>query len=529
MNTFNERGIALILALMLMSVLSVLGASLMFLAQTETASSMNYRTMSQARYAAEAGVQKATNFLLDPTQYAAPTAADLLGPGCVRTTSPVTCGGQEVILSATTAKASNYPVPAVQAAYNAAGQGTMVSGNLSLTFGTYARLLALQSFEAYGGAPGVTETWEVVANGSLTGSPKATVQVLAMLETPKVPASSYGAFGTDIMCGALTFGGNVTVNSYDSGRLSGTTAPSVANGLTSAGGDVGTNGNLTINGSVDVGGQLYTPRTGIGACTNGANGAIDGLTEGGSATVEGGMVKLPAAISYPTPILPTYSGLADVSLSGGGTSTTTCGALGLTPGTSVEVAAGTKQCNVTGDTITINGSGLVLPSISLSSSVSLVLTARSPAAQYNVNSITLTGQATIGIAATSATQGAILGVIGQDATGAAIATPVKLTGGSQTAITGCAACSNYDASMLQLIYAGTGEIDLKGDTNAVMTIYAPNSTVQLTGNGDLYGSILAKRMAQTNGSTNIHYDRRLLHDFWVAGHPLVGTFSWQRY
>jgi hypothetical protein len=62
-----------------------------------------------------------------------------------------------------------------------------------------------------------------------------------------------------------------------------------------------------------------------------------------------------------------------------------------------------------------------------------------------------------------------------------------------------------------------------------MTVYAPNSTVQLTGNGDLYGSILAKRMAQTNGSTNIHYDRRLLHDFWVAGHPLVGTFSWQRY
>jgi len=301
MHTPHERGIALVLALMLMSVLSVLGASLMFLAQTETASSMNYRTMSQARYAAEAGVQKATNFLLDPAQYTAPTAADLLGPGCVRTTSPVTCGGQEVILSASTSKASNYPVLAVQTAYNAASQGTLVSGNLSLTFGSYARLLALQVFDSYGGGTGITETWEVVAEGGVTGSPKATVQVLALIETPKVPASSYGAFGTDTLCGALTFGGNVTVNSYDSSRLTGTTAPSVANGLTSSGGDVGTNGNLTINGSVDVGGQLYTPRTGIGACTNGANGAIDGLTEGGSATVEGGMVKLPAAISYPTP------------------------------------------------------------------------------------------------------------------------------------------------------------------------------------------------------------------------------------
>ena len=55
----NERGIALVLALFLMSALSVLAASLMFLSQTETYASMNYRMMSQARYAAEAGVQKA--------------------------------------------------------------------------------------------------------------------------------------------------------------------------------------------------------------------------------------------------------------------------------------------------------------------------------------------------------------------------------------------------------------------------------------------------------------------------------------
>ena len=52
-----------------MTALSVLGASLMFLSQTETYASLNYRVMSQARYAAEAGVQKAANFLLDPTQY----------------------------------------------------------------------------------------------------------------------------------------------------------------------------------------------------------------------------------------------------------------------------------------------------------------------------------------------------------------------------------------------------------------------------------------------------------------------------
>ena len=68
----SERGIALVLTLFLTSALTVLAASLMFLSQTETYASMNYRMMTQARYAAEASVQKASNFLLDSAQYTAP-------------------------------------------------------------------------------------------------------------------------------------------------------------------------------------------------------------------------------------------------------------------------------------------------------------------------------------------------------------------------------------------------------------------------------------------------------------------------
>lgn len=517
MHTHNERGIALVLALFLMSALSVLGASLMFLSQTEAYASMNYRMMSQARYAAEAGIQKASNFLLDPNQYLTPTVADLLGPGCVRTVSPVTCGGQEVILSASASKASNYPVAAMQTAYNAAGQGTLAAGNLTLTFGSYARLVALQQFDSYGGGQGVTETWEVVADGGLSGSPNATVEILALIETPKVPASSYGAFGTDTTCGALSFGGSVTVDSYDSSRLSGATVPAAANGLTNAGGDVGTNGNLTITGHADVGGKLYTPRTGVGACSNGAAGAI-ALTMGGSATVTGGMVQLPAAISYPSPTLPAQSTLPAVSVSAPGAGT--CALLGLT----------VANCVVSGSTITLDGHGLALslPSLSLTSSVNLKLTASSPATQYNFNSISLAGGSTIGIAATSSTQSAIIGIVGKDAAGAAIAIPVDLTGGSQVGVSGCASCSAFDASMLQMVYAGTGELKVGGTSDSVMTVYAPNALFTLSGNGNLYGSLLAKRVNDT-GNASIHYDRRLLHDFNVAGHPMIGTFTWQRY
>jgi hypothetical protein len=142
--------------------------------------------------------------------------------------SPVTCNGAEVVLSASPAKASNYPVAAVQAAFNAAGQGNVPAGNATLTYNTYARLMGLQVFDSYGGGTGVSTTWEITSDGGLVGSPKATVEILALIETPKVPASTYGAFGTDDQCGALTFGGNVTINSYDSTGMVGSTAPAMS-------------------------------------------------------------------------------------------------------------------------------------------------------------------------------------------------------------------------------------------------------------------------------------------------------------
>ena len=76
-----------------MSAMSVLAASLMFLSQTETYASMNYRMMSQARYAGEAGVQKASDFLLDSAQYTVPGARRGRSAGELRPhESPVIAG-----------------------------------------------------------------------------------------------------------------------------------------------------------------------------------------------------------------------------------------------------------------------------------------------------------------------------------------------------------------------------------------------------------------------------------------------------
>src|SRR5512134_1098743 len=99
----DERGIAIVLALFLMSTMSVLAASLMFLAQSETYASMNYRMMSQARYAGEAAVQKASDFLLDNTQYVMPSTTNAIEPlsNFLWNVSPVTTlDGGPVVLSA---------------------------------------------------------------------------------------------------------------------------------------------------------------------------------------------------------------------------------------------------------------------------------------------------------------------------------------------------------------------------------------------------------------------------------------------
>jgi hypothetical protein len=69
---------------------------------------------------------------------------------------------------------------------------------------------------------------------------------------------------------------------------------------------------------------------------------------------------------------------------------------------------------------------------------------------------------------------------------------------------------------------------MTGNSGAAMTTYAPNALFTLSGTADVYGSVLAARINET-GNADIHYDRRLRHDFYVVGHPMMGTFNWKRY
>lgn len=227
----DERGVALIVTLFLMAALSALAASLMFLSQTETYSTMNYTMMSQARYAGESGIEKTVNWLLNTYTLPTSTGTDLTS-NYDMTQSPVKCvsgcsttsgtctyspggtpSGPCVVLSSMTGVTANYPVLATSNAYGTAGAGTLSSGASAIGFSTYAVLMSMQSVGTT-----VVQTWSIVSKGTVTGARTATVNVISTLETPMigVTGNSYAAFATGSGCGAITFTGSANTNSFDS-------------------------------------------------------------------------------------------------------------------------------------------------------------------------------------------------------------------------------------------------------------------------------------------------------------------------
>ena len=88
MQRSSERGIALIITMFMVLILSVIASSLVFVSQTETLSSLNYRTTSQVRYAAESGIHVAANHLMYTYVPPDTAGADPIGAYDL-TTSPV--------------------------------------------------------------------------------------------------------------------------------------------------------------------------------------------------------------------------------------------------------------------------------------------------------------------------------------------------------------------------------------------------------------------------------------------------------
>jgi Tfp pilus assembly protein PilX len=521
--TRDEKGVALIMALILVLVMSVMAISLMFISQSETWSSLNYRLMAQARDGAEAGINSTSNYIVNsyaepgttssynefslfPVTYASgvsgdPTTAYNLLVSPVQYPSTFS-SGHDVILSANSSQASNYPVSAVQSAFNTngVGYGSITSGNNTITYNSYAKLMAMHSaFTPFGStSPTTVQTWKLTSVGSISGVRGATVAISATLEQHVNPTFNYAAFATDTGCSALQFGGGGTTNSYDH-----TAALSGGRPVTSSNtGNVGTNGNLATNGNPTViYGTLSTPRSGVGSCTS-SN--VTAWTDSSghlqcSATLSNAqcMVELPQTVVYPTPTIPA-AGTVDI------TSNSSCPTMTGTGGTCV------KSGSIMTLAPSTAGGTMSLHTLSLTGNKDLHLAAGT----YNIDSLSETGNTGLVLDSVPV----ILNV-----TGSGGGTVVDLTGGSVTNTSG-----NFDPMSFQVLYAGTGTVSLKGGNNSVGLLYAPNATFSFGGNADWYGAVIGKDMTDMGG-TAVHYDRQLANEALTVGPWMLDSFSWKKY
>jgi Tfp pilus assembly protein PilX len=507
MTRSNEKGIALILALFMVVVLSTLSVSLMFVSQTETWSSQNYKMMSQARYGAESGVHKVANHLMFTYVPAGMNPADPLAAynmtvaPCVATATnctSVTANNLPVVLTPNAAT-SDYPVQAVKDAYAPIATGTLVVNDANgrpvdnpVTYSATARLIAMRNIvEAYTLQPVTLQTWEITSTGSITGARSAETEVSAVLERPAVPAYSYAAFATYNGCQALSFFGGGSTDSYDSRNLVGG-MPVIDNW----GGNVGTNGNLDENGAPTViNGSLSTPRSGVGNCT--ANNVTAQTLGGGSVTE--GLVQLAQPITMPPPgplnplppttnVLFTQAGGCPAGMQALLCTNSVDGAT-LTP-------AATGNSTVYLGNITTSGNSVV----------------HLNAGTYIINSLTQAGNSKIVI-----DSGPVIFKVEGDS----VATPISLTGQGVVNTT-------YDPQQLQFIYGGTGNVQMAGGAQAAALLYAPNASGAFTGGSDWYGAVVLKYLREGGGAT-IHYDRALENSTFVAGNWVMNAFTWKKY
>ena len=495
----GDDGIAMVLSMLFMLLLSALGTAVLVLSRSETLSSVNYRMMSQARFGAESGVHKAAHFLIN--SYTMPATGSVNDPLSNYNTavSPVTYNGEAVKLSTLSGVSPNYPYAAAQTAFASAVQGSLPVGDATVNYTASATLLTMREFIPYGSTVGsmVVQTWKVTARGTIQGARTAEVEVSAVIERQIEPAHKYGMFATERVCGALDLTGGMTTDSYDSSNMTFQNGVPV---LDMWGGNVGTNGNLhEQGGQTTIRGSLSTPRSGVGTCQDGAITAIS--VQSGAQLLEG-LIKLPQEVNWPLPELPNpMPPTNNVAIQGG----TTCAELGITSGSCTITNPITGVSAITLDP---QGTPMALPNLSVISGAWLVM----KAGTYNINSLKLTSGAIVKIST---------GPVILNLAGVGESTPINFQGGAVSNTT-------YDSTNFRILYAGTGELNLTGNSTTVAIVYAPRAGASIEGGSHFYGSILAGHIF-TQSNARIHYDRRLARELFVVGPRMMSAFTWKEY
>jgi len=484
--TSDERGVALILALLTLLCLSTLGAGLVMLTQTETWTTTNYKMTTQARYASESGLQSTLNWM---TYNFTPSGASL-----DLSKSPVEYSGSPVVLSAMSGVSANYPTTSVRTAFNAALRDQPVSGmGTPASYSAFATLMHMRMVRGMDGASVPVQTWHVVSRGRLTSARAARVDLSADLQTPTSPIFQYAAFGVAPICDSVNAGGNGTTDSYDSSQ--GSYAATQAN----SDGNLGSNGNVHVQGtSTHIYGSVQTPLSDSpGACNPGSP---DALSINGTPIIDGGLVPLPAPLQFPTPPPPSPLPPTTSYTVGGGNP---CG-------TGPSALAGCTSAG--GPSAPVYFAPGLYGNILINNKV-----VHLSSGTYTFNQLQLGGGAQLIIDSGPV----VFQFAGQSLTGIP---PVVFDMGGGSLITNPLAA----ASDFYIVYGGTADVRVRGSADAYGVVYAPNSNVSVLGNSHWYGSVLGNTV-DASGGINLHYDKNLSSEFYITGNLRAMSFSWNKF
>ncbi len=363
----GDSGVALILVLLAILVLTMLAAAMVFSARTETLAGYNYRIATQTEYVARAGVQAALNFLksanyqpLPPTTFSGTSSSTYYTVSAYQTlpvllyytggSSVVCCGAGATnpVFLGKTSGSSNYPTSSAtggvnvvsnwityvnSSPYNALSDGLGGTGTFTVTAtltdyhtvnNAYFGVAAASCTDALAGS-GVcrtpNETWLVKSVGTWNSNIGSTS--LPTVEVDATIAPMYLSYFGNALYGLcnVTLGGNVCTDAYNSnsGAYSNTAGSGGSNNIgycatTTGGAGGGSTGNaqplgagVGSNGGVTINGSANTIGGNVTYANQSSSGSCNTGFTGTASGVAGSVLPGPA-IPPPPNLAPTMAG-----------------------------------------------------------------------------------------------------------------------------------------------------------------------------------------------------------------------------
>jgi Tfp pilus assembly protein PilV len=554
----REQGIALILVLLCMLVLSVLAAAIIFSARSETFASYNYKLDTQADYLAKAGIQRAINWFRS-NHYRAISQSEASTYYLVTSTgspfnlftsnaSPVICASgcpsnnSPVQLIGFGTGSSNYPdvnntQSSPQEVADAFASDLNDPANTRITadsldsgyFNVNAIMLNYQTVNV-GYLPPLNptpvETWLITSkatwtggSGSTTGMASAEEQaVVQPIYLPTWGNALYGFCSVSMQgsSGTCTDAFNSSLGAYGGGNpsvASGKCDSTTANNVIAAGANVGANGGVTLGSNVTVAGDVVIGTGGTAGC------AASGYS-GSSSSVLGQVINGPHKDPPPAPTFRSGfpTGAPSYSLGSGSVQVLPVGATwsnspfpqttGVSPSTSSPCMDSTCNGNSAHpyeiSSISMSGGGgggnaPVLELVGGSSPLNPVY--------YDIDSL-------------SQTQGEI------DVSGYVvinIKTNFSIGGLGIDNSVG----SGIPPQAVVINYAGTNGVSISGNGAISALLNAPNATVSLGGGGSggyFVGAVQANNVS-VQGGYPVHYDVQLSRAGGTMGVMVTSAYS----